>query len=88
MDTSWIFILPATLQVNYRLTAEYNGPSGHGTAEENGRNRTTFHALLFPLYPLFPPGAREHSLLQKMLWRSAADVYTKTNRGKTDQPTP
>jgi hypothetical protein len=85
VDTGWIFILPATLRVNHSLAAKYDGPSGLAAAEESGQSRTTFHALLFPLYPLLPPGAREHSLLKKMLWKSAADIYLKAKRGTTNQ---
>jgi hypothetical protein len=86
VDTGWIFILPATLRVNHRLAAEYDGTSGRVAAEESGQSRTTFHALLFPLYPLLPPGAREHSLLKKMLWKSAADIYLKAMQKKASQP--
>ncbi|MFA6435039.1 MAG: hypothetical protein WCW52_10120 [Elusimicrobiales bacterium] len=80
VDTGYIFIIPATLQVNHQLAVEYDGPSGRAGAEEIGRTRTTFHAVLFPLYPLFRPGAQEHSLLKKMLRRAAVDVYTKAKR--------
>ncbi len=80
VDTGWIMIIPASLRTNYRLTAEYRGPSGTAAAETAGRNKTTFHALLFPLYPFLPPGSAERSLLKKMLWRSASDIYTKASR--------
>ena len=80
VDTGYIFIIPATLQVNHQLVVDYNGSSGRAAVEEIGQNSTTFHAILFPLYPLFRPGAKEHSLLKNMLWKSATDVYIKTKR--------
>jgi hypothetical protein len=82
VDTGWIFLIPATLRVNYQLIAHYDGPSGTASAEATGQNNTTFHALLLPLYPLCPFGAKEHSMLKKMLWKSASDIYTGLKRGK------
>ncbi len=90
VDTAYVFILPATLQVNHQLTVEYNGPDSRAGIEEIGRTRTTFHAILFPLYPLFRPGAKEHSLLKHMLWRSATDIYAKAkhaNAPASEAPT-
>jgi hypothetical protein len=82
VDTGYIFLIPATLRVNHQLVLECyrpgNAPSPAGHVEEIGHNKTTFHALILPLYPLFSPGAREHSLLKKMLWKSAIDLYTRT----------
>ena len=86
VDTGWIFIIPSSLLVNHQLTVEYDGPSGKAKVEEIGRNKTTFHAALFPLYPLFRPGAKEHSLLKNMLWRSATDLYTKARRAAPAAP--
>jgi hypothetical protein len=81
VDTGYVFIIPATLRVNHQLVVAYNGAGGRASVEEVGQNRTTFQALLFPLYPLFPPGRKEHSLLKNMLWKSAVDVYLKVKRG-------
>lgn len=77
VDTGFIFILPASLRINYYLTAEFEVPSGPVRVAEEAHNKTTFHLLLAPLYPFFSPGARESSLLKKMLRRSAVDVYEK-----------
>jgi hypothetical protein len=65
-------------------------PKGRGWSrvEEIGRNKTTFHALIFPLYPLFSPGAREHALLKKMLWKTAVDVYARRKREMTNLAAP
>lgn len=81
VDTGYIFIIPATLRVNHQLVVEYNGADGRASVEEIGQNKITFHALLFPLYPLFTPGRKEHSLLKNMIWKSAVDVYLKVKRG-------
>ena len=81
VDTGYIFIIPATLRVNHQLVVEYNGADGRAGVEEVGQNKTTFHALLFPLYPLFTPGRKEHSLLKNMLWKSTVDLYLKVKRG-------
>jgi hypothetical protein len=77
VETGFIFILPSTLQVNYLLTADFAVSSGTVRIETEGRNRTTFHLLMAPLFPFSPPGRRETGLINQMLWRSAADVYTK-----------
>jgi len=87
VDTGWIFIIPATLRVEHRLTARYDMPDGEVMIDETGQNKTTFHALLFPLYPFVTPGAKEHSLLKDMLWKSAADAYSKLKRAAA-QPAP
>ncbi|MEI7481296.1 MAG: hypothetical protein WCK75_02990 [Elusimicrobiota bacterium] len=89
VDTGYIFIIPASLLVNHQLVAEYDGLAGRAKAEEIGRTKTTFHAILFPLYPLFRPGATEHSLLKSMLWRSATDIYSKAKRSNAPtEPSP
>lgn len=80
VDTGYIFLIPATLRINHQLVVEYNGAAGRASVEEIGQNKTTFHALLFPLYPLFTPGRKEHSLLKNMVWKSAVDVYLKVKR--------
>ena len=79
VDTGFIFIIPASLRVNYYLTADFAVSTGTGTVRvaTEARQKTTFHLLMAPLYPFFSPGARESGLLRQMLWRSATDVYAK-----------
>lgn len=77
VDTGFIFILPASLRVNYYLTAEFAAASGPVKVETEARNKTTFHLLMAPLYPFMSPGARENGLIRQMLWRSATDVYAR-----------
>lgn len=93
VDTGFIFIIPASLRVNYYLAADFavseavasavsqaSGPqtaSGTVRVETEARHKTTFHLLMAPLYPFFSPGARENGLLRQMLWRSATDVYAR-----------
>ncbi len=75
VDTGFIFLIPASLRVNYYLTADFVVQGRPVKVETEARNKTTFHLLLAPLYPLFAPGAKESSLLKQMLWRSATEVY-------------
>lgn len=77
VDTGFIFLIPSSLRVNYFLTADFATSSGTVRVETEGRNKTTFHILLAPLYPLFAPGRRETGLIKQMLWRSATDVYAR-----------
>ncbi|MDD5208596.1 MAG: hypothetical protein PHV36_04370 [Elusimicrobiales bacterium] len=77
VDTSFIFIIPSSLRVNYYLTADFAVSTGTLRVETEARHKTTFHLLMAPLYPFFSPGARESGLLRQMLWRSATDVYAK-----------
>lgn len=77
VDTGFIFILPASLRVNYFLAADFAVPAGPLRVETEARNKTTFHLFMAPLYPFLSPGSREKGLLRQMLWRSATDVYAK-----------
>lgn len=83
VDTGFIFIIPASLRVNYYLAADFAVPAGAVRVETEARHKTTFHLLLAPLYPFFSPGARENGLLRQMLWRSATDVYAKLKAAGT-----
>lgn len=76
VDTGFIFIIPASLRVNYFLTADFAAGGKTLRVETEARNKTTFHLLLAPLYPFLSPGAKENSLLRQMLWRSATDTYS------------
>lgn len=77
VDTGFIFIIPASLRVNYFLTADFAAGGKALRVETEARNKTTFHLLLAPLYPFLSPGAKENSLLRQMLWRSATDTYSR-----------
>ncbi|MBI4657166.1 MAG: hypothetical protein HY746_10550 [Elusimicrobia bacterium] len=79
-ETPFIMIFPATLQVNYYLVAESSETAKALKIEETAHNKTVFHVLIFPLYPLFSPAAKERSLLKNMLWKTAADIYTATKK--------
>lgn len=83
VDTGFIFIIPASLRVNYYLAADFAVSSGTVRVETEARRKTTFHLLMAPLYPFFSPGARENGLLRQMLWRSATDVYAKLKAAGT-----
>jgi len=81
VDTGFIFIIPASLRVNYFLRADFAVPAGPLRVETEARNKTTFHLLMAPLYPFLPPGRKEAGLLRQMLWRSATDVYSRLKSG-------
>jgi hypothetical protein len=76
VDTGFIFIIPASLRVNYFLAADFAAGGKAVRVETEATNKTTFHLLLAPLYPFLSPGARENGLLRQMLWRSATDTYS------------
>lgn len=77
VDTGFIFIIPASLRVNYFMTADFAAGGKALRVETEATNKTTFHLLLAPLYPFLSPGAKENSLLRQMLWRSATDTYSR-----------
>ena len=83
VDTGFIFIIPASLRVNYYLAADFAVSTSTVRVETEARHKTTFHLLMAPLYPFFSPGARENGLLRQMLWRSATDVYAKLKAAGT-----
>jgi hypothetical protein len=80
VETGFIFILPASLPVNYLLTADFATSTGTARVELLGRNNTTFHFLLAPLYPFLAPASGEKSLMNQMLWRAATDIYSAMDR--------
>lgn len=90
VDTGFIMIIPASLRVNYYMTADFSAGGRDLRVETEARNKTTFHLLLAPLYPFFSPGAKEGRLLKQMLWRSATDVYSKLSKAGSapGQPPP
>jgi len=81
VDTGFIFLIPASLRVNYFLTADFATAAGVVRVETEAGNKTTFHLLMAPLYPFFSPGRRETGLIKQMLWRSATEVYTRLKAG-------
>ena len=88
VDTSFIFIIPSALRVNYFLAADFQTSTGPARVETEATNKTTFHLLLAPLYPFTAPGGRENKLLKQLLWRSATDVYLKLKTAGQAQPGP
>ncbi|HAH31284.1 MAG TPA: hypothetical protein DCL44_03105 [Elusimicrobia bacterium] len=95
VDTAFIFILPSSIKVNYSLTVECVTSSGTLKTEITAYNKTSFHLLLAPLYPLLSPGAKEKSLIRQMLWRASTGIYEKmktrayekADRGQQLKPT-
>jgi hypothetical protein len=77
VDTGWIMILPASLRANYLLQADFEIQGEPAIVKETATHKTTFHALIFPLYPFFSPGMKEKSMLRNMLWKCATDIYSR-----------
>jgi len=86
VDTSFIFLIPSSLRVNYYLAADFSVSTGPVRVETEAMNKTTFHLLLIPLYPFTSPGGRESKLLKQMLWRSATDVYARLKAAGQAEP--
>jgi len=87
-DTAFIFILPSTIKAAYVMTAEFRTSSGTLRTEITAYNKTTFHLLLAPLYPLFSPGAKGKSLIRQMLWRTSVEIYEKMKNPDITRPAP
>ena len=81
-ETAFIFILPSSLRTTYLLTADFKTSTGTAKVEVIGTNKTVFHLLMAPLYPLFMPSSGETGLLKQMLWRSATDIYDTLKRAE------
>ncbi|MCX5784410.1 MAG: hypothetical protein NTX59_01845 [Elusimicrobia bacterium] len=81
VETPFVFIIPSSIKVTYALTAECAASSGTLTTEVIAYNKTAFHLLLAPLYPLLSPGAGEKSLIRHMIWRASAEIYKKMKSG-------
>lgn len=89
VETGFIFLIPTSLPVNYLLHADFETSTGSAHVELLGRNNTTFHLLLAPLYPFFGPGHGEKNLMNQMLWRAATDVYSAMDRAaRAPKPQP
>lgn len=93
-DTSWIYILPSSIKVNYYMVTEIEQGELSAKVEETASVKTTFHLLLFPIYPLASFSGGEKSLIKQMLWKTAADVYLKqkglndASQGKQEEKLP
>lgn len=74
-ETSFIYILPRSIKVNYYLKIEAEKDGKKFQAEEISSIKTVFHLLIFPLYPFSSFTGAEKSVLKNMLWKSAADIY-------------
>jgi hypothetical protein len=75
-ETSFIYIIPRSLKVNYYMTIETEKDGIKKKAEEFSYIKTTFHLLLFPLYPLSTFNSSENSVLKNMIWKAAIKTYS------------
>lgn len=85
-DTSFIFILPSSIKVNYYLVTEIEQGELKDKVEEIASIKTTFHLLLFPLYPFASFTGAENGVLKQMIWKTASDIYLK-QKGKLSPKT-
>ncbi|MFH1619615.1 MAG: hypothetical protein ABIG11_06880 [bacterium] len=75
-ETAYILILPNSITSGYRMTADGIIAGKRVKAEETAQIKTTFHLLMFPLYPFFRPGGQEKTLIRDMLWKISCKVYS------------
>jgi len=76
-DTSFIYILPSSIKVNYYMIIEFEQYGKIEKLEKTASIKTTFHFLLFPIYPFASFVGSEKGVLKNMLWNAAADIYLK-----------
>ncbi len=74
-ETPWIMIFPVSLRINYYFKAEFTDKNGEHILQRTATNKTVFHPLMIPLYPLSSPGAKERSIIKLLLWKTAMDIY-------------
>lgn len=75
-ETSFIYILPRSLKVNYHMKVEIEREGVYKSAEEISSIKTTFHLLIFPLYPFASFAGAEKGILKNMVWKAVTDSYS------------
>ncbi len=75
-ETSFIYILPQSLKVNYHMKVEIEREGQTKSAEEFSYIKTTFHLLIFPLYPFSSFSSAERGILKNMAWKAVTDAYS------------
>lgn len=75
-ETSFIYILPRSVKVNYYLKMEIEREGQIKTAEEISSIKTVFHLLIFPIYPFASFSSAEKAVLKNLAWKAAADAYS------------
>lgn len=76
-DTAYIFILPSSLGVRYKLLAIYQNEQKEEKIENEGYVKTTFFLPLFPLYPLFTFSGAEKTTLANLIYKTFIEINQK-----------
>lgn len=76
-DTPYIFILPSSLGVRYRMIAYIERGNTEYRIENEGLVKTTFFLPLFPLYPLMRFNGAEKTTLQNLIDKTLIDIARK-----------
>lgn len=75
-ETSFIYILPQSLKVGYHMKLEIERDGQTKSAQEYSYIKTTFHLLIFPLYPFSSFSSAESGILKNMAWKAVTDAYS------------
>lgn len=78
-DTAYIFILPSSLSVNYKITAFFEKEQKEERVENEGYVKTTFFLPLFPLYPLFRFSGAEKTTLSYLIDKTLIEIVQRLN---------
>lgn len=78
-DTGYIFILPSSLLVTYRLIAIMEQGNITKRIENEGYVKTTFFLPLFPLYPLMTFNGAEKTTITNLINKMITDIVTSQN---------
>ncbi|MGC8867670.1 MAG: hypothetical protein ACP5PA_05620, partial [Elusimicrobiales bacterium] len=75
-DTPYIFIIPSSLGVRYRMIAKTEQNSDERKFENEGYVKTTFFLGLFPLYPLMTFKGAEKTTLKNLINKTIIDIIS------------
>lgn len=84
VDTSYIFILPSSLEVRYLIHTITERDNEKHIYESTAAVKTTFHLIFFPFYPLFPYGSAEKAVLKTLIYNTVTDIISGNEIKSTD----
>lgn len=73
-DTAYIFILPSSLPITYKMIAILEQGENQKRFENIGYVKTVFFLPLFPLYPLMTYNGAEKTLINNLLYKTIKDI--------------
>ncbi len=80
-DTPYIFILPSSTGVTYRMIVKTQQDGNEMKFENEGYIKTTFFLPLFPLYPLMTFKGAEKTTLKNLINKTIIDIVS-ANKNK------